>query len=108
MKARALPLLAALALAACASGGGSEFSSADAASAARIRDGMERLGASEERRDCFARRLATTLDGEEEDEAAEIVERAENKDQMRESVLSASGPVRQAFIGANFGCSLSG
>lgn len=101
-------LLIGLALAGCASGRAPGYAQEDAASALRIRDGMARLGASEARGDCFARRLAGTLDPEEENEAAAIVEGSLSKEDMREGVLSASGNVRQAFIGANFGCSLAG
>lgn len=101
-----LPLVAALFAAGCA-GAPEDLTVADNASAMRIRDGMQRLGASEGRGDCFARRIAGSLDSEEEEEAVNLVERSSSKDDMRESVLSASGPVRQAFIGANFGCSLS-
>lgn len=108
MRARLYLFLATLAAAGCASSGGDALSFADGASAMRIRDGMQRLGASEERGDCFARRIAGSLDDAEEEEAAALVERSASKDDMRESVLSASGPVQRAFISANMGCSLFG
>ena len=101
-----LTLAAALVAAGCANSSSDSVSVADAASALRISDGMQRLGASEKRGECFARRIAHSLDADEEEEAAALVERAESKDDMRESVLSASGPVQRAFIGANMGCSL--
>ncbi|MEQ8936620.1 MAG: hypothetical protein RIE56_12600 [Amphiplicatus sp.] len=109
MRARYVLLLAAALLAAgCASSSSDSLSEAEGVSALRIRDGMQRLGASEERGDCFARRIARTLDREDEEEAAALVERSASKDDMRESVLSASAPVQRAFIGANMGCSLFG
>lgn len=74
---------------------------------ARIRDGMTRLGASPARGECFAARIAGALDGEDEEEAARIVEEAADRRAMREGVLAAPTAVRRAFIGANFGCSLA-
>jgi hypothetical protein len=88
-------------LASCASGGGAGSSGAGSA---RISEGMQRLGASETRGACYAERLSSTLDDEDEDEAARVVEKAQNKDEMREGVLGASGPVRKAFIGASMRC----
>lgn len=102
----ALSLLAACFAAGCASGSRHIAADGESASASRISDGMQRLGASEARGDCFARRISRSLDGEGEEEAAMLVERAGSRDDMRESVLSASGPVKRAFIGANLGCSL--
>lgn len=86
-------------LAACASDGGSTTHGSQ-----RISQGMQRLGASETRGACFAERLASSLDEAEEDEAAQLVEKASNKEEMRENVLSASGGVRKAFIGASMRC----
>lgn len=107
MRPRHLLLLAAALFAAgCAGSSSGNLSAADGASALRIRDGMQRLGASEKRGECFAQRIAGSLDREEEEEAAALVERSSSKDDMRESVLSASPPVQRAFIGANMGCSL--
>lgn len=100
----ALALLAAAVAAGCASG--PRGYADDSVSAARISGGMQRLGASPARGDCFARRIAGSLDGEQEEEAAALVERAGSRDDMREEVLSASGPVKRAFISANLGCSL--
>lgn len=88
-------------LSACASSG----NSGAGAGAERINQGMQRLGASETRGACYAERLASTLDDAEEDEAARLVEKASNKEEMREGVLSASGSVRKAFIGASMRCS---
>lgn len=45
--------------------------------------------------------------GDEAAAAASLIERAYSKDDMRESVLSSSIPIRQAFIKAHFGCSLA-
>lgn len=102
-----LLLVAAPALAGCAVGARSEMTSVDAsAGESRIKHGLTRLGASEGRGDCFARRIARSLDERDEEEAAMIVETAASRAEMRESVLGASERVRRAFIGANFGCSL--
>ncbi|GAB4524395.1 MAG: hypothetical protein Kow00133_12620 [Amphiplicatus sp.] len=104
--------VAALFLAGCAAAGGPAPETVDPAmpvsgADARIRDGMTRLGASPARGECFAARIAGALDGEEEEEAARIVEDAADRRAMREGVLAAPAPVRRAFIGANFGCSLA-
>lgn len=96
---------AAFLLAACA-GGARDLADSERASADRIRGGMERLGASEARRDCFAGKLARSLDEEREAEAAALVEQSASRDEMRDGVLSASAPVQQAFIAASLGCSL--
>ncbi|MBB5517381.1 hypothetical protein [Amphiplicatus metriothermophilus] len=109
---RSAGALAALFLAACASGGapdapGPDLNAASGGADARIRDGMARLGASPARGECFAARIAGALDGEDEEEAARIVEDAADRRAMRAGVLAAPGPVRRAFIGANFGCSLA-
>lgn len=87
-------------LAACASDGGSSTTHGSQ----RISQGMQRLGASETRGACFAERLASSLDDDEENEAAQLVEKASNKEEMRENVLGASGDVRKAFIGASMRC----
>lgn len=102
----AFALLAALVATGCASGQHHAAGGGESASSSRISDGMQRLGASEARGDCFARRISRSLNGEDEEEAATLVERAGSRDDMREGVLSASGPVKRAFIGANLGCSL--
>lgn len=96
---RVVALLAFALLASCASGG-----DRSAGGSARISEGMQRLGASETRGACFAERLASSLDDEEENEAARLVEKASNKDEMRAGVLGASGGVRKAFIGASMRC----
>lgn len=101
-KGAASVLLSALLLAACASAG-SAPASQDAA-ADRISNGMQRLGASQMRGDCFAEQVAASLDREAAEEAAAIVERSQSKDEMRDGVLDARRTVRQAFIRANFGC----
>lgn len=103
-----IPLIAAAAfLGGCASGGRSEAGRIDSSAGEyRIKDGLTRLGASEGRGDCFARRIAGSLDERDEEEAAKIVEAAASKAEMRAGVLGASERVRRAFIGANFGCSL--
>jgi hypothetical protein len=66
---------------------------------------MQRLGATETRGSCYGERLASSLDGRDEDEAARLVEKATSKDEMREGVLTANGRVRKAFIGASMRCS---
>lgn len=75
--------------------------------ATRINDGMQRLGASPARGECYANRISTSLIQSEAVEAASLIERALSKDEMRENVISASTSVKQAFIKAHFGCSLS-
>lgn len=74
-------------------------------SAARISAGMSRLGASRDRSECIAGRIASSLDGKDANEAVRIVETSNTKEEMRSGVLRASTPVKQSFIRANFGCS---
>jgi hypothetical protein len=76
--------------------------------ATRIKDGMQRLGASPARGECYANHVTRSLIESEAGEAANLIERALSKDEMRENVIAASTSVRQAFIKAHFGCSLSG
>ncbi len=75
-------------------------------SAARISAGMSRLGASSDRSDCYAAKIASALTSAESSEAVQIIETATSKAEMRSGVLSASEPVKQSFIRAHFGCSL--
>lgn len=74
-------------------------------SAARISVGMSRLGASSDRSNCFAEKIASALTGPDATEAVQIVESSTSKEQMRSGVLGASTPVKQSFIRAHFGCS---
>lgn len=67
---------------------------------------MSRLGASSDRSNCYAEKIASTLTGLEANEAVRIIEASTSKDEMRNGVLSASAPVKQSFIRAHFGCSL--
>lgn len=97
MTARAA--LAALALTGCASA-----AAGDAAAAARISAGMQKLGATSQRGDCFGARIAGALDAAAGEEAAAVVEGARTKDEMRDGVLAASREVRRAYMGASFGC----
>ena len=76
--------------------------------ATRISDGMQRLGASQARGECYANHVTRTLIESEAVEAADLIERALSKDEMRENVIAANTSVKQAFIKAHFGCSLSG
>lgn len=76
--------------------------------AARIRAGMARLGASEERGACFADRLEASLSRKKSEEAAALIEAARSREDMRERVLDSSEAVQRAFIRANMGCSLFG
>nr|WP_281721361.1 hypothetical protein [Nitrosomonas nitrosa] len=76
--------------------------------ATRIHYGMQRLGASSARSECYAKRISGSLIESEGIEAANLIEKSLSKDEMRENVIGASDPVRQAFIKAHFGCSLSG
>lgn len=99
---KALCAAAFLALGACASG------ASDPEASARIKDGITRLGAAEERGDCLARGVTRRLKTEDEKEAARIVERSQTKDDMRDGVLGANDDIRRAFISANMGCSLFG
>lgn len=95
------------AIAACASGSNGGFgvdSDGRAASAGRISQGMQRLGATETRGSCFGDRIAQSLDDRGQAEAARVVEEADSKGEMRDKVLSASRPVRKAFIGASMSC----
>lgn len=93
-----------IALAGCASAGGG----ANPRAKARMVEGMDRLGASAARRECFAEKVDQRLGDAEDEEAARIVENARSRDEMREGVLAASERVRRAFIVASLGCSLSG
>ncbi|MDZ7628338.1 MAG: hypothetical protein U5J99_07990 [Parvularculaceae bacterium] len=77
----------------------------DDLNAARISDGLARLGASADRSNCFGDKIAEALSGAEAIEAIEIVEASTSKDDMRNRVLGASAPVKQSFIRAHFGCS---
>lgn len=72
----------------------------------RISAGMQRLGASPARGDCFAERVVKDLDAGEKEEAAQIVENATSSDEMRSGVLAASEAVRGGFVGANLRCAL--
>jgi hypothetical protein len=95
------------AVAACASGSDDGYSAgndARAANAGRISQGLQRLGATEERGSCFGDRIAQSLDDRRQMEAARVVEEAESKGEMRDKVLNASRPVRKAFIGASMSC----
>jgi hypothetical protein len=85
--------LAALALAGCSSGEG--------AFSPRIESGMLRLGAPPERSRCFASKLG---DGEAGRRAAEIIEEAEGRDDMRRRVLNSDPQTKRAFIAAGFSC----
>ncbi|MBI1365283.1 MAG: hypothetical protein GC153_04935 [Alphaproteobacteria bacterium] len=77
---------------------------AGADDASRIAAGLRRLGATETRSDCYAARIADDLDFAGEEEAARIVENARDREDMKNGVLSASAPVRRAFIAANLRC----
>ncbi|MEX0643803.1 MAG: hypothetical protein WD076_00715 [Parvularculaceae bacterium] len=104
---RCLLLAVLCAAAACASGstdGLAIDSQTSTANAGRISQGMQRLGATQSRGSCFGDRIAQTLDGRRQDEAARVVEEAGSKGEMRDRVLSASRPVRKAFIGASMSC----
>ena len=74
---------------------------------ARIDAGFRRLGASEARGRCYSERLARA-DAETAAAAARIIEESVDKADMKSRVMNADEPTRQAFIRANFGCSLSG
>lgn len=74
----------------------------------KIKGGMQRLGASSAKSECYANRISDALIESEAVEAAKLIESALSKDEMRDNVLAASVPIRQAFIRAHFGCSLSG
>ncbi len=74
-------------------------------SAARISAGMTRLGASQERSDCFAHKIASTLNAPDADEAIGIIDTSTSKEDMRDGVLGASASVKRSFIRAHFGCS---
>lgn len=65
---------------------------------------MQRLGASEKRGSCFAKRLAERLDEKGQAEAERVIESASNKKEMREGVLNSSDLVRAAFIRASIWC----
>lgn len=88
-------------LSACAS---SDFAASDMA---RLSDGMKRLGASDARAACFAKAVGGRLDDEGRARAADIVDGASDREQMRNGVLDADGDVRRAFIAANMRCSLT-
>lgn len=75
--------------------------------ATRINEGMQRLGASSARGECYANRISRSLDGGGAAEAANLIEKSDSKDAMRGNVIAARAPVTQAFIKAHFGCSLS-
>lgn len=89
----ALVALVALALAGCASD--------DGVYSPRIESGMLRLGAPVERSRCFASRLG---EGDEGRRAAEIIEDADGKDDMRRRILNADPKTKRAFIAASFAC----
>jgi len=74
-------------------------------SATRISAGMSRLGASPERSECFADKIAAALSAPDAYEAVQLVEASASKEEMRSGVLGASTSVKQSFIRANFGCS---
>lgn len=92
----------AAAMAACSTTGDYPNEATD--DAERISGGMQRLGASTARSDCFAERIAMSLGDGHLGEAASIVEQSQSKADMRSGVLDASKPVRKAFIGANMRC----
>ena len=75
--------------------------------ATRINEGMQRLGASSARGECFANRISGSLDYEAAAEAASLIEKSDSKEVMRDNVIAARAPVGQAFVRAHFGCSLS-
>lgn len=115
MRARPIiPLMIAGVLAAILSADCSTFSfvpSSDAATAeaaTRITGGMQRLGASPAKGECYANRIAGLLSEDDRTEAARIIENSNSKDDMREGVLTSRDPIKRAFITAHFGCSLSG
>lgn len=93
-----------LAAAACAHG----TESFNVKAAARLRDGMGRLGASDAKGKCMADNIDRHLRDADDDEAVRIVENAKSKDDMTDRVLNANDRVRQAFITAGLGCSLAG
>ncbi len=104
---RTLILAALSAVAACASGSSENFGAGGEtrnANAGRISQGLQRLGATEARGSCFGDRIAQSLDDRRQDEAARVVEEADSKGEMRDKVLTASKPVRKAFIGASMSC----
>lgn len=73
-----------------------------------IKDGMQRLGASSARSECYANRISGALIGSEAVDATKLIVSALSRDEMRGNAFAASVPTRQAFIKAHFGCSLSG
>lgn len=81
---------------------------ATAEAATRITGGMQRLGASPAKGECYANRIAGSLSEDDRVEATRIIEVSNSKDEMREGVLSSRDPIKKAFITAHFGCSLSG
>jgi hypothetical protein len=102
MMMKVASLLSLLALAACASGGATRDNYYE-----RFDAGFRRLGASEARGRCYSERLARA-DAETAADAARIIEESADKADMKSRVLNADEPTRQAFIRANFGCSLTG
>lgn len=80
---------------------------AGAESAARISEGMARLGASPGRSACYASALSAALSAPDAGEAIGIIEGSRSKTDMRNGVLDASPAVRQSFIRAHMSCSLS-
>ncbi|MFN0022840.1 MAG: hypothetical protein ACKVS5_02975 [Parvularculaceae bacterium] len=76
-------------------------------SAARIIEGMARLGASPGRSACYASSISAALSAPDAGEAIDIIEGSASKDDMRNGVLDASPAVRQSFIRAHLSCSLS-
>lgn len=103
MNVKLIMLVSVIALAGCA--GGSAARRDDFF--ARFDAGFRRLGASEARGRCYSERLARA-DAETAAAAVRIVEAAADRADMKARVLNADDPTRQAFIRANFGCSLSG
>lgn len=75
--------------------------------ATRINDGMQRLGASSARGECYGNRISGSLDYGGAAEAASLIEKSDSKDVMRDNVIAARAPITQAFVKAHFGCSLS-
>lgn len=101
MVARLSVIALCLSLSACASSGDLK-SDMD-----RLSSGMQRLGASQERADCYAQAVGGRLGPRGREDAADIVDKSDDRDAMREGVLGAKRKVRSAFIAANMRCSLT-
>ena len=105
MRAAILVLVGSV-LAACVSAGPSAGTARSSIpKSARIALAMQRLGASPERSDCYAARIANDLAPSDAEEAAELVEKAHDREDMKNGVLDASERVKRAFIGASLRCS---